>query len=99
MPHSTFNIDIDALTWDSDWPTKRSDMVTALNIIIRHQAETGGPLRLIDDWRESEDGTFLVQLSEWLVELNQVFYERYGDKAEESMQRVMRELMPMDSVH
>jgi hypothetical protein len=99
MPYPIFTINLDELAGDPARPNKRSDMATALAIIIRHQTESGGPLRLLEGWRESEDGTFWVELPSWLIELNQVFYDRYGDEAEAALRRVIQELLPLESVH
>lgn len=58
----TYIIDLNALDWNPDWPTQ-------LEIVARHQVETG-KLRLLDDWGENEQGELWVNMPAWVIELS-----------------------------
>ena len=102
MPERTVQsktIDLTRLTDDPTWPTKRQDVLAALGIIQRHAARTGGALRLLDGWGETDPGSLWVQLPEWLLELGQHYQAQYGEAGEPILQRVLRELLPIEPLH
>ena len=101
MQQRTMHIDIDLenLAHDPTWPTQRMDLAAALGIIARHQALSGGEIRLIEDWGEGENEDIWVKLPEWVMELTAHYRTIHGPRAEEVMSRVMRTLFPFGSVH
>jgi len=101
MQQRTTHIDIDLenLVCDPAWPTQRMDLTAALGIIARHQALSGGGVRLIEDWGEGENEDIWVKLPEWVMELTTHYRTVHGPQADEVMSRVMRMLFPFESVH
>lgn len=94
----TYTIDLDELDWNPNWPTQRADLAAALEIVTRHQAESG-KLRLLDDWGENEQGELWVKMPAWVIELTEHYDAIYGSGAEEIMRRVMRVLVSFEQVH
>jgi hypothetical protein len=62
-------IDLNRLTDEPTWPTKRQDVLAALAIIQRHTTRTGEPLRLLDGWSEAAPDHLWVQFPDWLLDL------------------------------
>ena len=62
-------LDLNRLTDDPTWPTKRQDVLAALTIMQQHASHTGGSLRLLEGWSETDHGSLWVQLPAWLLAL------------------------------
>lgn len=92
-------IDLGELSADPTWPTRRQDLLAALQIMNDYETRTGQPLRLLDAWGETAEGQFWVQLPEWIIELVEHFQARYGERAERIVQWVVQELLPVDTLH
>ena len=99
MPQRTTHIDIDPenVAWDPAWPTQRMDLAAAFGIITRHQALSGGGVRLIEDWGEGENEDIWVKLPEWVMELTAHYRTVHGPRADAVMGRVRRVLFPFES--
>lgn len=77
----TVCLDLNRLSPDPAWPTKRQDLQAAVTILQRHAAD-GEPLRLLDDWGEAADGERIwVRFPEWRRELVRHYQDRYGNDA------------------
>jgi hypothetical protein len=101
MPDRTVaskTIDLNRLTDDPTWPTKRQDVLAALAIIQRHVA-AGEPLRLLDGWGETAPDRLWVQLPDWLLDLGRHYRALYGEAGEPMLQRVLQELLPINHLH
>ena len=92
-------IDLTRLADDPTWPTKRQDVLAAITIIQQHAACTGGSLRLLEGWGETDHGSLWVQLPAWLLDLGQHYQTLYGEAGEPILQRVLRELLPFEPLH
>ena len=102
MPERTVTsktIDLTRLADDPTWPTKRQDVLAALTIIQRHITRTGEPLRLLEGWGEADPDHLWVQLPEWLLDLGRHYRALYGEAGEPILQRVLRELLPVEPLH
>ena len=93
------SIDLTRLADDPIWPTKRQDVLAAILIIQRHATRTGEPLRLLEGWGEADPDYLWVQLPEWLLELGQHYRALYGEAGTPILQRVLRELLPVEPLH
>ena len=93
------SIDLARLADDPTWPTKRQDVLAAITIIQQHAACTGGSLRLLEGWGETDHGSLWVQLPAWLLELGQHYQALYGEAGEPILQQVLRELLPFEPLH
>ena len=92
-------IDVTRLADEPTWPTKRQDVLAAIRIIQRHATRSGGALRLLDGWGETDHDSLWVQLPEWLLELGRHYQAPYGEAGEPILQRVLRELLPVEPLH
>ena len=92
-------LDLNRLTDDPTWPTKRQDVMAALAIIQRHATRSGGALRLLDGWGETTPDHFWVQLPDWLLDLGRHYQALYGEAGEPILQRLLRELLPFEPLH
>ncbi len=92
-------IDLNRLTDDPTWPTQRQDVLAALAIIQRHATRSGGALRLLEGWGEAAPDHLWVQLPEWLLDLGRHYQALYGEAGEPILQRVLRELLPVEPLH
>ena len=92
-------IDLTRLTDDPTWPTKRQDVMAALAIIQRHVARTSEPLHLLEGWGEAAPDHLWVQLPDWLLDLGQHYQALYGEAGAPILQRVLRELLPVEPLH
>lgn len=93
------SIDLARLTDKPTWPTKRQDVLAAITILQCHATRTGGALRLLEGWSETDHGSLWVQLPDWLLELGQHYRALYGEAGEPILQRVLRELLPLEPLH
>ena len=102
MPEQTVtskSIDLTRLADEPTWPTKRQDVLAAIRIIQHHATRTGEPLRLLDGWGEAGPDHLWVQLPDWLLDLGRHYQALYGEAGEPILQRVLRELLPVEPLH
>ena len=102
MPERTVTsktIDLTRLVDDPTWPTKRQDVLAAIQIIQHHATRTGEPLRLLEGWGEATPDHLWVQLPDWLLDLGRHYRAQYGEASEPILQRVLRELLPFEPLH
>ena len=94
----TKHLDLNRLTDDPAWPTKRQDLQAAVMVMQRYAAQ-GESLRLLEDWGEAGGDQLWVQLPAWIIDLAQHFQQRYGDCAAAIVRRVLTELLPVEPRH
>ena len=102
MPERTVpsrTIDVARLTDEPTWPTKRQDVLAAIRIIQHHTTRTGKPLRLLEGWGEADHGHLWGQRPDGLLDLGRHYQSQYGEAGEPILQRVLRELLPIDHLH
>ena len=93
------SIDVTRLADEPTWPTKRQDVLAALTIMQQHASRTGGSLHLLEGWGETAPDHFWVQLPDWLLDLGRHYQAQYGEASEPILQRVLRELLPVEPLH
>ncbi len=94
----TTHLELNRLTDDPTWPTKRQDLQAAVMIMQRHAA-AGESLCLLEDWGETGGDRLWVQFPAWIIDLAQHFQQWYGDRADAIVRRVLTELLPVEPRH
>ena len=95
-PRRTTRLDLNRLSPDPTWPTKRQDMQAAVAILQRYAA-AGEPLRLLEAWGETADGERIwVRFPDWLRALARHCQGCHGNEARSIVQRVMNERLPVE---
>ena len=59
----------------------------------------GEPLRLLEDGGEADGDRLWVQFPAWMIDLTRHFQQRYGDRADAIVRRVLTELLPVEPRH
>lgn len=68
------------MTYDTNWPTRASDLAMARMIIDKHASQHNGSLRLLEECRfNTEDETVRFQLPLWIEALAQAFKSLYDE--------------------
>lgn len=72
----------------NDWPTKDSDLALAEKILLKHvDMNEGEPISVIDCYIDKYKERMDMQLSDWIVELTEIFTQKYGDRQGEKVTR------------
>jgi len=74
-------------------------VLTALTLIESYATRTGEPLRLLEAWGEASEDRIWVQWPAWIIELAQHYQALYGEAGAPILQRVLRQLLPLESLH
>ena len=98
QPIRTKRLDLNRLTDDPAWSTKRQDLQAAVTILQRHAAQ-GEPLRLLEDWGEEGGDRVWVRFPVWIIDLANHYQGLYGKRANGIVPRVLKELLPVEPLH
>ena len=62
------------------WHTRKDDMLVARDVLIRHfQEEESGDFG-VEEVTVVQEGSLIIERSDWVVELEEVFQDKYGEK-------------------